>query len=277
VTEWQDYLARELARIVRETDCDVIYLDSVGMRSERCWNAQHARYHRPGDGWYQGVGEMLRKVRAAIKAVKPDCALLTEHPSCDVNTQFLDGSLSYSVHGAEDLLRDAGIPLNPTGTTLFRFLFPEFKLLELPRGHGSNLTGYKLGFFNGNATWNAFATPEAKLVLTPLSRAFHENRDAFTTAHPMPLIPTLHPAVHANKFPARNKVLYTLFNLSDQPVDGPLLEVHCKPKDRFAELLTGRPIRAEVKGQRAQLSGRIEPKEVLCLGAFPPTSTRSNR
>jgi hypothetical protein len=164
-------------------------------------------------------------------------------------------------------VRDAGIPLNPTGTTLFRFLFPDFKLLELPRGHGSNLTGYKLGFFNGNATWNAFATPEAKLVLTPLSRVFSENRDAFTTARPVPLIPTLHPAVRANKFPGKRKVLYTLYNLSDQPVDGPLLEVECERKVRFTELLTGQPIRAEVKGRRARLSGRIEPKEVLCLSA----------
>ncbi len=240
VVPWQEYLAAACARIVRETDCDAIYVDSVGMRTETCYHSGHLAYHAPGEGWYRGVGQLLRKVRQAVKAVKPEAAVLTEHNSCDVNTQWLDGTLSYAVQGGQ-FLRAEGIDLSPTGTSLFRFYFPELKMFEWPLGGTTDVEGYTLGYFNGNPC-HAAAEGAVRQALQPLARTFREHREAFLSERPEPLVPTLVEGVYANRWPVKDRVVYTLYNATGQAVSGPVLRVPGGEEATYIEVVSGREL-----------------------------------
>jgi hypothetical protein len=262
VVGWQDYLAETCARLLRETDCDAIYLDSVGLRYYLCEDTDHD--HPPGSGWYGSVERLLQKVRHAMEEVKPDAVLYLEYLSTDVNTQYLDGSFSPCV-SAGLALRERGLNLSPTGTNLFRFYFPDFKFIEIVP---ETAEGIGLAFFNGNGVHGYLDDPAIRPLVERLSHIFREHRDAFTSDHPIPFVPTLQADIYAHAFPGKGKTLYTIYNANEEAIEGEILEVASEGDARFEELVREREVKVRSKGEKMVLSFRIEPREVLCVAVL---------
>jgi hypothetical protein len=89
--EWQEHLARMVARLLRETDADAVRLDSLGFYYWPCYNPAH--HHETPFGYNQWLKTLLARVRAAAIAVKPDVLLLTEG-SADWFGQWFHGALT---------------------------------------------------------------------------------------------------------------------------------------------------------------------------------------
>ena len=97
-----------------------------------------------------------------------------------------------------------------------------------------------------------------------------ENRDAFTSLKPVPLIPALRDRVYANKFPgAHNKTLYTLLNRTGAEARGELLRVPARPGDHFVELFTGREVPSRRAEGHATLPFSIPLNDVRCIARMP--------
>jgi hypothetical protein len=91
--EWQDYLADESSRLVRETGADGVRLDSLGFYFLSCYNPAHR--HATPFGYNQWIQQLLDKVSRAVRAVSPDCLLMTEAP-VDFYSQWFHSALQFT-------------------------------------------------------------------------------------------------------------------------------------------------------------------------------------
>jgi len=91
--EWQDHLAEVASRLVRETGADGVRLDSLGFYFLTCYNPAH--HHDTPFGYNQWIQQLLDKVSRAVRAVNPDCLLMTEAP-VDFYSQWFHSALVFT-------------------------------------------------------------------------------------------------------------------------------------------------------------------------------------
>jgi hypothetical protein len=214
-----------------------------------------------GSGWYGSVERLLQKIRKATESVKPGAAIYLEYVSSDVNTQYMDGCYSPCVNAGLEM-RHRGLNLYVTGTHLWRFYFPDFKFIEIMP---ENYEGIGLSFFNGNGIHGYLNNPDLRPFVEKLSFLYREYSDAFTSDHPVPYVPTLKKGLYSHAFPGQGRTVYTLYNANDEALEGDMMEVPGSQEARFEELIENRPLNVSPRGDKAALSFRMEPREVLCL------------
>ncbi|HPB32293.1 MAG TPA: DUF6259 domain-containing protein, partial [Candidatus Sumerlaeota bacterium] len=200
VPEWQDWMARLYADVLRETDAAALYIDQFGMAwpTRRCYHPGHS--HPPGESPLRGEVEMARKIRAAVSAVRSGVPLYVEYTPVDAAIRNLDGSFAYTTWYGEDVL-------SPTRTTISRFCFPDFRQFELVHGQflARNWTeeGLKKAFFNGQGLWikgdlGSWYDARTRLFDRRSRAVFLEHRDAFTSTVVEPFLPVLKERVFAH-------------------------------------------------------------------------------
>ena len=121
--QWQDHLAATCARLVRETDVDGVRLDSFSNYHWPCYNPHH-HHESPFDSnlWMQ---QLLGKVCASVREVKPDAILAIESP--------VDFDCLYMNMALDQYLDPARVEYGVEDCSIFRILFPEF---YVPRING---------------------------------------------------------------------------------------------------------------------------------------------
>ena len=121
--QWQDHLAATCARLVRETNVDGIRLDSFSNYHWPCYNPHH-HHESPFDSnlWMR---QLLGKVCAAVREVKPDAILAIESP--------VDFDCLYMNMALDQYLDPNRVEYGVEDCSIFRILFPEF---YVPRING---------------------------------------------------------------------------------------------------------------------------------------------
>jgi len=206
VPGWRKHIAHEVEKVLRETLCDAIYIDSIGLNYWLCEDTSHGHPHRRG--YHRSVIQLLEEINEAIDRIAPDTTLYFEFWSTDVATQYMSGCFSPVVTAGLGL-EDRGKPVAPTGTNLFRFYFPDFKIIEIMP---ENKIGIELSLFNGNAIHgylNTEATVPTIEKLAPIRKA---NLDCFTSDDVEALLETGVGGIYMNRFGASCKQLYTVWN-----------------------------------------------------------------
>jgi hypothetical protein len=239
VPGWRDYLAGTCGRLAGETAADGLYLDEFGFLTQyRCFNPAHAPFHAAGAHMLAGEHGVLRGVRASVGGRS---VLYTEEVPTDVLTQLTDGAYTAAVKSA--FKKGVACPIHLT-----RFALPDFKTIELVSEEGmqDDLASVRAAFFNGEGLYlsgNAGAfTPGCRALIRKTHALLREHADAFTSLEPEPLVSTLQGAVHANRFPAARRVVWTLYNAGTQPVAGPVLSVPHRPGARYRDAWNGRDL-----------------------------------
>jgi hypothetical protein len=143
-----------------------------------------------------------------------------------------------------------------------RFYFPEVWFADW--GAGDHSAGWRRCFFNGIGVcrW-----PNEYTART--GRIMRENAAAFASLHPEPFIATERRGVFANRFPAEDKTVYTLYNRNPGPVSGELLKVPHRPGTHFMELVSGREVAFRIQTQQAILSLEVPAGEVVAVAELP--------
>ena len=261
---WQDHLVQTYERINRLLDPSGLYMDSVGWGDWLCYNPNHG-HPVPGPR-AKGEVELVRRIRAAVPANK---VTYSEELGSDVATQYSDGTFTYSSQQADP-------KLSPTRINLSRFMFPDYKAFgmlwnDLRAGDDVHLA--KQIFFSGDGFYIGTDIPAIFSVeLAPFVKHAHQilrqHRDAFTSLAPEPLVPTLNTEVYANRFPGKNKTVWTFYNSAFTTVRGEMLEVAHVPGTRYHDAWNGRPIQPRIVGDKAIISLEIGPHDVGCLVAL---------
>jgi len=159
---------------------------------------------------------------------------------------------------------------------LWRFLFPDHRFFVLNR-HGMGEHRIRMiqrGFFAGMGwvVWQDIFglahpyTPDEAALLKQCRTIFREHREALHSPEPTPLVETLHPSLLANEFPVAAKRLWTLYNQSDEPLHGPLLQI--QPRDGFhlVDLWNNREVPVDQDGR---LILTVGPRSVGAVAELP--------
>ena len=261
---WQDYLAATYKRVASELHPDGMYIDQHGFGNEWkiCYSPDHEHFVPMPP--IRGEQETGQKIRASVPR---EIATLTEEVPTDVNSQYQDGALGYSVAHTDPQLA-------PHRVHLFRFCFPDFKVFQLVSYNNFVEGGWarlKFPFFNGEGTWLGNGIPggfdaDAQAFLRRSFGILHEHRAAFTSSDVEPLIPTESPLICANRFSGERETVWTLFNTGYQTYRGPSLRVPHRKGAEYFDLWNDQPLEPEIKGGTAVLSVEIGPQEVGCVG-----------
>lgn len=270
VKDWQDYLVKTYERVAEQTGANGFYIDQFGFATQyACYNRNHG--HPVPAYNLEGERELTGRIR---KIVPPNTVVYTEAAPTDFNTQFQDGAFSAAVihaikHGSTGYLN------------MGRFALPDFKTFELLSENGiyDDLQALKIVFYNGEGIYltgvaREWYSPEALTLLAKTHRILREHRQAFTSMDPEPLVPTEKPALDANRFPARNEVVWTLFNTAYRTMRGELLAVEHREGAEYYDAWNERAIPARVQEGWAFLTLEVGPRDAGCVVQRLPPDKR---
>jgi len=262
VAEYRQFVADNMARVMRETDADGIRLDEYGHRGAACFSKLHEHTFAEWGctEWLRAIAETSRMVREAMDEVKPGSVLTTEHPGYDYLMPIIDGCITY------DLTVQA-TPLRPLECNLQRFFFNECKPFELD--HRGADKQHRKRFWNAVASFGSYYPPEMDAIL-------RENADAFEHGHAEPLVPTLMKHVYANRFETTGKCIFMLYNATGHTFFGDVLSMNLGPHEHVFDLLGGREVDVLPNNGGVAAKAFLKRDDVACFAQLPARLTVHN-
>jgi len=266
VDAWRKVQASTYAAKVRELNVDGMYIDQFGFANpgKDCYGREHG--HPVPSYAVVAERDATRIIRQSIEAVKSNVAVYTEETPADVTSQYQDGSFSYAMFSAQRTR--TMVPLN-----LARFALPDFKTIQIlycDKPTGSWATGVRWVFFGGEAIWlegkaDEWFEPETREEIRRCYAILRKHRDAFTTLHPEPLVPTGQGRVFANRFPVDGKTVYTIYNARHSTVRGPVLRLRHHEGASYFDAWHNRPAELTRDGDHDVISTEVGPHGVGCV------------
>jgi hypothetical protein len=201
--------------------------------------------------------------------VNPETVLYSEFWSSDLATQFMSGCNSPAVAASRDWERQ-GLDLSPTGTDLFRFYFPDFKLIEIT---SEDEAGFGLSLFNGNGIHGSFRGTEAERLLDSYHRLWRQNVDCFTSDDVQALLETGIPDVYLNRFGDGDKQLYTVWNSAKETKAKVKLPVKVRPGARCIDIINSMPLPLTTSASGAQVAIDLPGRMLSSFAIVKPVLT----
>lgn len=258
IHDWQDYLAETYRRIMKDTGVDGMYLDT-SCEILLCVNPKHSHSQNLADDQVR----LLKKIREAVKSVKPDGSFMMEFCGSDYFSQYVDGTWAQTF--AHPFAKD----FNNYDLDFFRFYFPEVKLAEWGETADTFPIDSRRCFFNGVGIARGDLVGNQTDYLAKTGQVLRENGNAIASLSPVPFVETKKDYLYANKFPTAEKTVYTVYNKNDSVLEGDLIAVEHKDGFHYVEFFYDEEISAKPEGQQAVLSFKILPLDVICIGRLP--------
>ncbi len=162
----------------------------------------------------------------------------------------------------------------PPPLNLNKFIKPDFAIFRVCQlSQGRLHREFAISFFNGyGIEMNIFAPgrpfwmEEEYLYLGKLVKILRENSPAFLSQDWTPLIPTTTDSIWVNKWPAKEKTLYTIFSLIPEGFDGPLFKENFSPDSHFISLYHHEEILPDTLEKKTYLHVRTNAFDRVWLG-----------
>ena len=245
----KDKFAQE-ARIIKAVGADGIFLDTMN-KSDKAF-------------------------RDAVDKVNPNVVFVSEgRPNLEA-AQLVTGSWNQQGSASNKM----------PNVDLFRFVFPEHNVHNINRGARKRDELIYNALFNGTGLiiWedifgeiNRFTWNE-RILINRYSRIVHENRDAYLSENPVPLVPNLRNDLFINAFPAAEKCVYPVYQLGREKVSriydnrliGPFLEVRHPNNWHYVDVWNHQTISVKKKNGKTFLIFPEEPADVMsCIIGMP--------
>lgn len=252
---WVEHLAGVCGRLVRDTGMDGVYLDELNFAFQDHHPGRAAEYGPDAPVPVPLLAQAVTKIRNAMQRENTNAVLYVEHAGSDYMAQFVDGSWMQTFF--DSAFPFAGKHFDDDSLVYFRFVFPEFKLAQW----GDSAGGPQRCFFNG------IGSPYFQLA--DLHTILHENADAFTGLQPEPLVATTRARLLANRFPAGDKAVFTLYNKTGAPVDEPALRVERRVGRHYVDLRRGLPLASEDNESERLVRVSLAAGQVTAIADLP--------
>lgn len=211
--------------------------------------------------WFDTMDSVPPGFRERIDAVRPGILFCTEvHPA---NTKCIE-----SITGSWDQHMNCD---DMPETFILRYMFPENNAPASNRWAVGKSKDNLIDrcIFNGTGiavwqdifgAWLPFG-PEHKKKLKHWKEVLTTHLDTYFCSRPIPLYPTLKKHLYANYFPSDDgqEIIYSIYNGSDEQIDGGLLEVSDETFSLAGELWSGKELRIN----QNVIEGCINPGEIV--------------
>jgi hypothetical protein len=264
VSAWTNYITGRCVAAISNCAANGVYIDEFGFGWQYlCYDSDHG--HVVPSDQVQAEGAMMRQIRLSLPA---STVLYSEERNVDVNSQYQDGSFTYSI--SQSSTSD-----NPSRVNLARFALPDYKVFEIlsvdaPVGNNPQL--YMNVFFNGEGFWlegvvtnTAWFPTNICSLITKEHAILREYADAFRSTNPIPLVATLNTNIYANEFPGANRTVWTLYNAGSQTVTGQLLTVPYSTNSQYYDAWNAQLLTPQINGTNATLTLSIPPGSAGCV------------
>ncbi len=222
------------------------------------------------------MSETDKGFREALDAVNPDNVFVSEGRPDLAAAQLVTGSWNQSGNATNKM----------PNIDLFRFVIPEHNVHNINRGARKRDELIYNALFNGTGfiVWedifgeiNRYSWNE-RILISRYNRIIHENRDAYLTDNPIPLVTDFRDDLYVNAFPVSEKCVYPAYQLGRENVNraaddrliGPFMEV-AHPQDwHFVDVWNHQAIPVIRINGKACLVFPEEPTAVMsCIVGMP--------
>jgi len=214
--------------------------------------------------------------REALDAVNPDNVFVSEGRPDLAAAQLVTGSWNQQGNATNKM----------PNVDLFRFVLPEHNVHNINRGARKRDELIHNALFNGTGfiVWedifgeiNRYTWIE-RIMISRYSKIIHENRDAYLTDKPIPLVKDFRDDVYVNAFPVENKCVYPVYQLDREKVSrnidnrliGPFMPVSHPDNWHYVDIWNHETIPTEEYNGKTCLVFPEEPMDVIsCIVAMP--------
>ncbi|MBC8181514.1 hypothetical protein H8E88_10365 [candidate division KSB1 bacterium] len=222
------------------------------------------------------MDETDKGFREALDAVNPDNVFVSEGRPDLAAAQLVTGSWNQSGNATNKM----------PNIDLFRFVIPEHNVHNINRGARKRDELIYNALFNGTGfiVWedifgeiNRYSWNE-RILISRYNRIIHENRDAYLTDNPIPMVTDFRDDLYVNAFPVSDKCVYPAYQLDRENVNraaddrliGPFMEV-THPKDwHFVDVWNHQAIPVKNVNGKSCLVFPEEPTDVMsCIIGMP--------
>jgi len=276
LAQWQDYYAKAIGRAARELQPDAVYMDCYpfGKYSSTCYSKEHG--HEVPQQLNRTQHEMLVKIR---KALPEETAFWVEDPAIDYDCAYLNGNITYYCttihnHRARSFEVDdsAERDFYPPIQNIQRYTMPHLRQFCFPCGwerSGPYTNEINAVFFNGegiyDAGWIIFDAHYRPRVRHWLQIQY-ALVDCFSSHSLEPLVPTAAGEIYANRFPGRNRTVWTLWNGRFATYRGVVLELPYKANAKYYDLWNVQAIEPKREGDKVRLHvSEMAPQGLGCI------------
>jgi len=267
VPECRRYWADTYERVARTFPASGLYMDQVGYWNPASWVCHNPDHDHPMPaGMRVSQAPLVREIREAVNRVDAGRVNYSEFVPTEIMTQWQDGAFTHN-HRFE-WERPSTFLVNP-----IYWAVPEVKCFEIYAGNGNIVwenVRLPLRLFWGRETLYMAGepteyAPETAAVIRRINELWHRYPEAFATAAPEFLVPTLQRGVYANRFPAGGYDIYMLFNDLPCTAEGLIIEVPHRDGASYLEAWEDVALKPEVADGRARISLTIPPKQVRVI------------
>lgn len=267
---WVDWVVKDLTKLMADTGASIIYSDVVcSFNATRCYNPAHG--HPIPSNSVRGDINFLSKLRKSLPNEK---AIWTEYGLPDSASMYADGYISYYFMELNEYFGpalDRGDLKNFTEFdapfTASRYLIPTYKVHCTAVGieAGNKPSQVKYSFFNGDAlgmfTWFLFES-NSRDHLNQAAKIKKAYKDCFLTAAPEVRVQTLMSNVYANRFPGKNRTVWTFYNAAPVSRTGTVIAIPHKEGAVYRDIWNNTIITPEIRGKTAYIKLSLAPQDV---------------
>jgi hypothetical protein len=222
------------------------------------------------------MSETDKGFREALDAVNPDNVFVSEGRPDLAGAQLVTGSWNQSGNATNKM----------PNVDLFRFVIPEHNIHNINRGARKRDELIYNALFNGTGfiVWedifgeiNRYSWNE-RILISRYNRVIHENRDAYLTDNPIPLVADFRDDLYVNAFPISEKCVYPAYQVGRENINravddrliGPFMEVEHPQDWHFIDVWNHQAIPVEIINGRSCLVFPEEPTAVMnCIVGMP--------
>ena len=267
---WVDWVVKDLTKLMKDTGASVIYSDVVcSFNGTRCYNPAHG--HAIPSNSVKGDINFLSKLR---KSLPDNKAIWTEYGLPDSASMYADGYISYYFMELNEYFGPALDRSDMKNFTEFdapftasRYLLPHYKVHCAAVGieAGNKPSQVKYSFFNGDVlgmfTWFLFES-NSREHLNRANKIKKAYKDCFLTKTPEVRVQTLINNVYSNKFPGKNRTVWTFYNAAPVSREGKMIAIPHKPGAVYRDIWNNKILTPEIKNNKAFITLSIAPQDV---------------
>ncbi len=269
---WREHALSMYPRIYKELGIPLLYVDEFSLRIEnRCYADNHG--HRVPSSLLKTDRDFISR----LKEIMPEeVVLYGEYAAVDVNARYIDCNISYYIlDSIVDMIEtakaagDGDDTFSKVYTNAYRFAFPKLVQLILPMAM-RNISWHpqKFMFFNAEAIYDSFWDCEESRGLDFTVKAYKLKKkyaDCFTSDYPEMMIETESPAICMNKFPSKDRIVYTVYNRAYSTFRGKALRVPYTEGAQYYDAWNEKELEYKVKNGFAEIYLEIGAQEMGCI------------